>query len=112
VRLSADGSRGPAGADLQYRWTQVSGPAAALDDAAAATPTFVVDQPGTARFELLVGDGAEWSTPADSWVVVIDPDLVNRHATGCGCASGAPLSGTSAVGVLMSILAYRRRSRS
>jgi hypothetical protein len=112
VRLSAAGSRGPAGAAMQYRWTQVAGPAVVLDADDVEMPTFVVEQPGTLAFELEVGDGEGWSAPATSWVVVIDPDLARRHAGGCGCAGlSGPASGGWAVGaVALAALARRRGS--
>jgi MYXO-CTERM domain-containing protein len=112
VRLSAEGSEGPAD-PLEYRWTQVEGPPVALDASDVELPTFAVTEPGTLVFELVVGDGTEWSAPAKSWVVVVDPDLARRHDAGCGCAAGGAPSGAGHVAALTLLLAgYRRRSRS
>lgn len=111
VRLSAEGSRGPAGVDLQYDWTQVEGPKVTLDDPSAETPSFVVAEPGTVEFELRVGDGDGWSAASPSWVVVIDPGLPERHDTGCGCASADPTAALAPAAALAVLLGYRSRRR-
>ncbi len=113
IRLSAEGSRGPAGADLRYQWTQVQGPTVSLDDPSGESPTFTIESPGTLEFELQVGDGDEWSRPATSWVVVVDPGLPQRHDGGCGCV-GAPSTDPRmavALGLVLAVSGYRRRTR-
>jgi hypothetical protein len=64
VTLSGTGSDDPEGDPLRYRWTQVSGPWVALDDAASRSPTFTPEVEGTYGFELEVDDGAVRSAPA------------------------------------------------
>jgi uncharacterized protein (TIGR03382 family) len=106
VILSGANSRGPDGVDLEFRWTQVGGPTATLADASTDKPSFVVEEAGTTVFELLVGDGASWSAPARSYVIVIDKAAGTRHAdAGCGCDS----TGWSAAPVLAAALLLRRR---
>lgn len=107
VVLSGLGSYGPAGTDdLAYEWTQMAGPAVALSSDTVAEPTFAVESVGTHVFELVVGDGERRSSAARSYVVVIDPSLPTRHASGCGC-NGAP--GSLGLAALMSLIASRRR---
>lgn len=107
VVLSGKGSRGPAGEELRYRWTQVAGPTVELTDRASAEPAFTVDASGTHAFELEVGDGAVWSAPAASYVVVIDPGLARRHGPGCGCDGASGASG----GLFLVLAAALRRRR-
>ncbi|MEZ4239787.1 MAG: glycosyl hydrolase family 18 protein [Myxococcota bacterium] len=111
VVLSGTGSRGPAGAQLSYEWTQLSGPAVTLSSTTDAEPTFQVEHPGTHVFELRVGDGTTWSAPARSYLVVIDPDLPNRHARGCGCDGALPAGSAGTFGVGLAGLALLRRRR-
>lgn len=111
VVLSGTGSSGPEGVDLEYRWTQTSGPGVSLSDSTDDEPTFTVEETGVHSFELLVGDGTSWSAPASSFVVVIDPALPARgETTGCGCRSGRyDLSGIW--GATIALLVARRRVR-
>jgi hypothetical protein len=109
VVLSGLGSRGPSGVEPSYRWTQLSGPEVELSSATDAQPAFRVEHTGTHVFELLVGDGVTWSAPARSYLVVIDPDLPNRHAEGCGCAGVGPGLGGGAAALLTAALLARRR---
>lgn len=108
VILSANGSSGPEGAELEVRWTQVAGPSVALSDPTGFEPEFRVEAPGVHEFELVVGDGDVFSAPDRSYVVVLDPAAGQRHeaATGCGCATGGPAGW---VGLLAGLLALRRR---
>lgn len=103
VILSGEGSRGPAGVDLQYSWTQTSGPTVVLSGADTANPKFTVEQGGTHVFELVVGDGSVESAPATSHVVVVD---LSRNESGCGCSSTG-FAGWMAV--LPVLFAVRRR---
>lgn len=107
VVLSGTGSRGPAGATLQYEWAQVSGPLVKLVDLNSAEPTFQVREPGTHVFELIVGDGERWSEPARSHVVVVDPDAARRHRHGCEHQGGFV-----AIWPLILLLIRRRPNRS
>ncbi len=106
VVLSGEGSQGPEGISLDYRWTQLEGPAVQLADVDIANPVFRIEQPGNLVFELLVGDGTAWSAPSRSYVVVVDPDVARRHERGCGCATGAPI-GWLSVPFLLTVI--RRR---
>jgi hypothetical protein len=66
VQLDGSGSSSPAGNPLTYQWALIakpSGSAAALSDAAAANPTFVVDKVGTYVAQLIVNDGVQDSAP-------------------------------------------------
>jgi hypothetical protein len=86
VILSGLGSTTPSGPPVAYEWTQVMGPTVGLD-ADAAEPSFVVEQPGNLTFELRVSDGTDWSAPARSYVVIIDPAAGERWEQGGGCTS-------------------------
>lgn len=108
VQLSGEGSRGPAGETMRYRWTQVSGPPVALSSTSDARPAFRIEGPGNLVFALEVGDGATWSAPARSYVVVIDPDLPDRYDRTCGCA-GTGLGGVAPWALLAGLLVRRRR---
>ncbi len=66
VRLDGRASTGK-----RYRWTQVSGPWVALDDASSATPTFRPRLPGAYAFELEVEDGSTRSAPAQVGITVL-----------------------------------------
>ncbi len=103
VRLSGLDSTAPDGQDLEFRWTQVAGPAVELSDPSGAQPEFPLKETGTLAFELEVGDGVVWSPPATSYVIVIDPAL---GVQGCGCNS-TPWGGAWAG--IAGLLAYRRR---
>lgn len=108
IILSAAGSTGPEGVDLEYRWTQTSGPAATLDDATAMEPRFVVEAPGVHVFELIVGDGASFSAPDHSYIVVLDEAAGTRHGEGgggCDTTGGVLVGWAAALG----LLAVRRR---
>lgn len=76
--LSSDPDRGPAA--LSYRWRQTGGPAADLQDAQSATPSFVPSAPGRYVFRLAVSDGARTSEDevsvnvSDVPVVLLSPN--------------------------------------
>jgi hypothetical protein len=66
VVLDGSASSDPDGDAVAFRWSLVARPAgsaAALSDAAAASPTFLVDRPGTYTAQLVVHDGAAASAP-------------------------------------------------
>ncbi|MCB9697600.1 MAG: glycoside hydrolase family 18 protein [Alphaproteobacteria bacterium] len=105
VQLSSAGSTGPGA--LRIEWTQVQGPTVALDDPTAASPKFVVQEPGTLEFQLRVGDDSAWSEPATTWVVVIDPGMAAR-SRGCGCVN---VEGTGWGALLVGLIAAGSRRR-
>jgi hypothetical protein len=85
VTLDGAASADPDGDALGYAWTQVSGPAVALSDAAQAAPAFTA--PTTAAtlvFQLVVSDGVLVSAPAEVTVNVVPrtapPDCSNARA--------------------------------
>lgn len=90
VILNGTGSNDPDGATLSYQWAQTSGPPVALEGAVSAEPRFVVDLPGTLRFQLIVGDGTEFSAPDTVAVVIPDTEArpLGDEATGCATGSG------------------------
>ncbi len=106
VILSGADSTGPDGAVLQYLWTQSAGPAVSLSGADAMDPSFIVDQPGVHVFDLRVGDGAVFSLPAHSYVIVIDESAGQSHTDG-GCDTTGSAAGLGMVGLL---LVRRRRA--
>lgn len=76
VTLDGSASSDPDGQAISFAWTQISGPAVALSDAAAARPGFVapvVDAgapPVTLIFSLVVSDASSSSAPASVTVTV------------------------------------------
>lgn len=67
VQLNGTGSTDADGDPLTYRWSFVSvptGSTAVLSGATTATPTFIVDKPGSYTAQLIVNDGKVDSTPA------------------------------------------------
>ena len=81
-----------------YRWSQVSGPAAALDDPNAAQPTFTPAQEGEYVFELVVADDRYTSKP-DNVLILVSTNQPPVAQAGPGKAWKAPsivtLDGTS-----------------
>jgi LmbE family N-acetylglucosaminyl deacetylase len=77
VTLNGSGSSDPEGATLSYAWSQVSGPAVTLSSTTAVSPTFTA--PGgsssaqTLVFQLIVNDGTQASSPAQTTVTVNAP---------------------------------------
>jgi len=68
VTLDGSASTDPEGVALVFEWTQLEGPACALDDPASAAPSFQAPQAAsgyTLRFSLRVSDGLNWSAPAE-----------------------------------------------
>jgi hypothetical protein len=73
VQLNGSGSSDPENQALSYHWQLISKPAgsvASLVNDLSATPTFVVDLPGTYVIRLIVNDGTENSNPDDVEVLV------------------------------------------
>ncbi len=83
---------------LQYHWTQVEGPAVALDNAYAPQPVFTapqVDAVTTLEFQLIINDGTDDSAPAKTRVTILDMEVVpegmvtNTNGTGPGSLRAA-----------------------
>ncbi len=70
VELNGRGSVDPEGLSLSFEWAQIGGPPVSLVRHMTDTPSFVVPQPGTYRFELVVYDGELSSAPGVTDVVV------------------------------------------
>jgi hypothetical protein len=70
--LEGHGSSDPDGDSLEFRWTQIAGPAVELFDSSTGTPWFEVGGAVTGQlaFELVVGDGIAWSGPSLAKVTV------------------------------------------
>ncbi len=107
VILSAEGSRGPDGVELQYRWSQREGPPVVLTNDRSANPTFQIRSIGNLVFEVEVGDGSDWSDPASSYVVVIDPGIARRRSGSCGVVGASGMGWLS----LLILLGHRRRAQ-
>ncbi len=66
VWLDGAGSFDPQGLDLEFLWTQVSGPSVELSDADTAAPMFIapeVEEPTELIFELIVANQESFSNP-------------------------------------------------
>lgn len=50
--------------DLTYTWSQIEGPTASFDNGHAVKPSFTAPKDGTYKFQLLVNDSVEDSSPA------------------------------------------------
>jgi len=110
VVLDGSASVGPAGSPMRYRWEQVGGPEVSLSDAAAEKPAFEIEAPGNHVFELVVGDGALWSDPARSYVIVVDRDIGRLHAASrCGCDTTPGATGVL-VAAVIGLFGIRRRT--
>lgn len=107
VILNGQGSSDPDGQPLTYAWTQLSGPPVALTGADTDRPSFLVEAPGTLRFQLIVTDGSLASTPDEVSVVI--PDRERRPLGDSGCAS-VP-GGAGWLGVLAGLALLRRAPR-
>lgn len=107
VILNGQGSSDPDGQPLTYAWTQQSGPPVALTGGDTDRPSFVVEAPGTLRFQLIVTDGSLASSPDE--VAVVIPDRERRPLGDSGCAS-AP-GGAGWLGVLVGLALLRRAPR-
>jgi hypothetical protein len=97
------------GAGLLAFWRQVSGPAVALSDVSAASPTFVPPAAGTYVFELVVSDG-EAVSAADRVTVTVSGPVVAAGGGSSG-GGGCGLTGFDAL-LLLGLAAWGRRRRS
>lgn len=74
VVLDGSASYDVDGNAMTFAWTQTDGPAVALDDAAAMTPTFLtpsLSAPASVTFQLVVNDGQADSVPATVTIPLI-----------------------------------------
>jgi hypothetical protein len=97
VRLDGRRSSDADGDTLTYAWAVAARPPnslAELDDRAAATPTFVPDQPGAYRLELVVSDGYHFSEASSVTVTAFGEPRVRCENT-IPFAASATLSGTT-----------------
>jgi MYXO-CTERM domain-containing protein len=103
VRLTATGTD-PDGDMLAFGWTQLDGPAVALDDAESETPSFVapeVDEDTVLTFELLATDGIHTSTAVTMTVTVQDGGFT---LFGCSCRLGGRSAGSAAAKGVLALL--------
>ena len=72
VALDGAGSYDIEGDPLTYLWTQVGGPAVALDEPNSATPTFLSETVGDVQLQLVVDDGDQTSAPDEVTITIMD----------------------------------------
>lgn len=97
VRLDGRQSSDADGDPLTYAWAMASRPLnslSELDDRVAPTPTFVPDQPGEYRLELIVSDGYHFSAVSGVTVTAFGEPRVRCENT-IPFTSSATLSGTT-----------------
>ena len=95
VTLDGSSSMDPDGDDLTFRWTLLSAPdgsAVTLTDHDRKTPSLIVDLVGQYLVELIVNDGALFSTP-DLVVVTLSP-TPRLHAFSQKVGAGLQFSGS------------------
>jgi hypothetical protein len=81
ITLDGTGSTDPNGAPLSYHWSQVSGPAASLNNAGLAKPSFYALALGTYTFQLIVDNGSFNSFPDTVQVTVTNaPPIADAGA--------------------------------
>jgi len=72
VQIQGSGSTDAENRTLTYKWTQISGPAVALDDPSSSSPWFVAHVSGPYQFQLVVNDGVQNSAPDTVTVTYLD----------------------------------------
>lgn len=104
VELDGSDSYDPDGDEINYAWSQVSGPQITLTNSDSAKPTFTSpngDSDVTLEFELIVSDGTSTSQPSAVTVLVVAPDSdsqSNESSTDSDCTDVLTIAGTSASG--------------
>ena len=107
------------GAALSFRWSQVGGPQAELEDPSAAETSFIapaVEAPASVQFQLAVNDGISNGVPATVQVTVLPPvpalppkkfEAAGAAPDGGGCGSSG--AGFELLAVFGALLVLRRR---
>jgi len=95
VTLDGSASSDPDGDAVSYQWSLVARPggsAAALSDPAAASPTFLIDRPGTYTAQLVVNDGAAASAADTVTVTTVNTAPVANAGADQTAAVGTTVS--------------------
>ncbi len=106
VVLDGSASFDPEEDPIVYAWTLLGGPPTELEDGESAQPRFVVAEPGTLRFSLVVSDDTSASAP-DLVEVVVPHERIDGVEAACAATSAAPGLGLLATAL---VLALRRRA--
>lgn len=111
IELNGSESADPDGdAITAWAWSQVGGPAVALEATGGPRPRFQVEEPGTYSIELVVGAGGETSAPDVVDIIVVAPDAGSRYqAEAGGCAT--PVGAGGLVGLFLGLFALIPRRR-
>jgi len=114
VSLDGTASSDPDPVDwLRYSWTQVEGPAVALENADTATPTFAAEPDGIYVFELRVNDGFEESPVSQVRVVTVRTTVEMSPLESGSTEDGFPrypdISATKVVFALDNLSSYNWR---
>ncbi|MDP2309157.1 MAG: hypothetical protein Q8P18_24250 [Pseudomonadota bacterium] len=109
VILDGSASFDPEGDPLVYTWAPVGGPPTELQSGDTAQPRFLVKEPGTLRFSLVVSDGTS-ASGADAVEVVVPHQQIDGVEASCASAVGAPWLGLVAAGLALARRARTRRS--
>ncbi|MCB9741483.1 MAG: hypothetical protein H6741_26515 [Alphaproteobacteria bacterium] len=100
IELNGYGSYDPEGEPLEYSWSVVTVPAdsvadiSAMDDPAAAAPSFTPDVVGAYTFQLEVYDGELWSAPDVVTITVQDEDDNRSPVANAGSSESTDASAT------------------